>query len=261
MLDLAIEAAPAAEHDRDQHQADHQMPVLGETRHLMFQEDQETGTHDGADQGAEAAEDHHDQQLAGQGPVQQARRDEHRVLRGQGACQAGQGAGDRESCGLVAPDGQAQGAHAQLIGPDADKGTPEAGPQQGSCEQVGDRGQRHAEEREVEGIVEIDPQAGEVEAGYARQAVVAPERPAFEDVGIAHLTEGEGRHDEEDAVGARRYGADHPGEETGGEDGQRQTDRRIPAQQDRGRGEGIGADPEERAVAEGDHAAVAGDQV
>jgi hypothetical protein len=78
---------------------------------------------------------------------------------------------------------------------------------------------------------------------------------------VDHLPEGQGCHDEEDAFGARRYRAHHEAEKRSADDGRGQ---REPGVETVGGGhhrKDVGTDAVDRAVAERDHAAIAGDDV
>ena len=261
MLELAVEPAPAAQHGRDQHEAHHEVPVVGEAADLVLEEHEQRGAEHRSDQRAEAAQDHHHQHLARHRPEQQIGRHEHDVLGCERAGEPGERARDREGRRLVPLHRQPERPHARLVGPDADQRTAEARAQQDCGQGVAQAGERHAEQREAPRGAEIDAQCREVEPGDPRQAIVAAQQRAVEDVDVGHLAKGERRHDEEDAVRAGADRADHPGEQRGRCDPEHEPGSAAPAQQHGRAREGVGADAVERAVAERDHAAEARDQI
>src|SRR5574343_23428 len=60
------DAAGGEEHDTEQEQAEHDMPVRGEADQGFFQQEQDSRAHHAAVEVADAADDDHDQQGAGQ---------------------------------------------------------------------------------------------------------------------------------------------------------------------------------------------------
>ena len=110
-------------------------------------------------------------------------------------------------------------------------------------------------EREGAAVVQIKADQARVRARAAAQPVVAAEDRRLEDIGIGHLPEGQRRHDEVDAVTAGADRADHPARNAG--QGHGGGHRGCGRQAEGGRQQGvcIGPHPNQRPVAERDHAA------
>ena len=131
-----------------------------------------------------------------------------------------------------------------------------------------DIGEGEDEEREIVGrqrLVPVEPeQAGDIarRLGQARQPVApAGDRAAVEDRLEAELREGERQQDEIDPACANAEIADDERGNRAHRDAGHQRKRQRGRQMDQRPGAGIGAEPEEHRVAEGDETGVAGQQV
>src|SRR5262249_46031371 len=79
----SVEPALREEHDQQQDRPEHDLPMLGPARQHGFEDDEDSRTQQRAEQRADAAENDHDHQLAGFGPVQHVGADEAQIVRHQ----------------------------------------------------------------------------------------------------------------------------------------------------------------------------------
>jgi hypothetical protein len=182
------------------------------------------------------------------------------VVGEQRAGEAGHRAGDGE-CGQPKAEGRiAERFHPRLVLPDADERAAEA------CVEHAVEDDEHGDEEREHDVVEDDIVAeveAEADVGFPRQAEPVLAAVAFQpdrEV-VHHLRKGERDHDEVHAVRAQRDGADGQRGQRGNRDGRRPGDPRAGHAFDGERADGVGADAEERGVAEAHHAAVAEDEV
>ena len=216
----------------------------------MAQQGQQDRADHRPDQGRQAAQDDHHQDLARGRPVQQLRGDELGVLGGQHPGQPGDRAGQGEGAGLVGPHRQAQGAHPLLVAVDPGQGLAVGRRQEPGQRDVDQDRHQDRGDREAPRLEEFDAEGGEVQTRDPGQAVVAAQGPGLEDELVAHLAEGQGDHDEEDPAHPGHDGADHQGQDPGRKRRDHERQARRPAQDHGQRREAVGAEPEEGGVAQ-----------
>src|SRR5579883_140289 len=256
----AIDAAAREQHDQQEEGADDDLPVLGDARKALLEQQQRQGAEHRADHRAHAAEHGHDDEIARARPVHDGGADEIGMIGEQHAGEAAQHTGDDEAGELVAKSGEADRAHAPFVRAGALDHQAEA-----RVDQARDQKDRREQEGEAEIVecglvVEVD-HAAEAAAMVDGEAVVAAVAiEAARDV-VGHLREGERDHDEVDAAGAQAERADAERED--GRDHQRERPLQE-ARADAFLGEDtddVAAEAEEGGVAEAHHAAVAHHQV
>src|SRR5262245_4910112 len=253
--------AAAREHD-EEHQkwAEDHLPMLGAIGQPLLEQQEGRGADDRAMQAPDAAEQHHDDELAGPVPRHIGGAHEIGGVGEQEARQAAERSRDRIGDELEAEHVEAHGFDADPVLARAAKDAAEARGHESATEKIGarERGKHHVVERLITAKeVEAESRA----AGMDRQPVVAAigcERARRE---IHHLPEGERDHDEIDALGAQAHDAGRGGEQGRDQKRRRQCDEAVMDAVRRENADRIGAEPDEGGVAERDQRAVADDQI
>ena len=114
----AREPARQEDHQQDDRAAQQQLPVAGERLEDLGQRHEREGADDGAVEAAHAAQDQHQQHVAGLVPRQELRVHETELERRQVAGEARERAGQREARELVAIDREPERAHPVLVAAD-----------------------------------------------------------------------------------------------------------------------------------------------
>src|SRR5262245_56990650 len=111
----AIKSPAPVEHDEDEERTEHHLPVHGPRREQVLEQQERDGAEHWAEQGAHAAQDDHDHDVARARPVHVARRQVLRLVCQQGTRQPADRAGDGEGDQLVAERGEADRLHARFV--------------------------------------------------------------------------------------------------------------------------------------------------
>src|SRR5437868_856050 len=117
--DKADDAAPPEQHDQEQQRAHDKRPVFRHLRQKLFQQQKHDRPDHRAEHRAHAAEDDHDHEIAGTGPVHRRRADEVGIVREQRAGQTAHHAGNDEAGKPVAVRRKPDRLHALLVGAQA----------------------------------------------------------------------------------------------------------------------------------------------
>src|SRR6266498_738300 len=260
--------------DEEEHHedgAENERPVLGVGDDLLVEPDQHGRPEGGAEERAHAAEEGHDQDLRGFGPVGEVR--EHAAVEDaeEASGQPREAAREDEGRQLVAAHVDSDELGALRVFPDGSEHAPEgraddaaeqheAGGHEDEGHEVEVLGGAVAAEEGEKGRHAVDP--AEVRVGNLRHALLPPrdfvpleaDRP--DDLG-----EGEGQHGEVDACQPYAEEAEDEGEQSGddtrGGEGKEKGHADLLHEDARG----VGADAEVRGVPEGDEARVAHEQV
>src|SRR5712691_2558826 len=198
-------AAREQDHEHENGAEDH-LPVLGEAGEPFFREQISGGADDRAVERAQAAEQHHDDQLARALPRHVGGAHELGGIGEQEAGQPGERAGDHIGRKLEAVDVETDRRHADRVLPGAAQNPAESRNHQRAAEEIAaeETKQHHVIER---ALVLEQRKAGERAARGDGEPVVAAigrERGRGE---VGHLPEGERDHDEIDALGAQAHDA------------------------------------------------------
>src|SRR3954464_9201005 len=259
---LAYDAGETAleEDDRqDEQRSEDHWPVLRIALEELLDQNQRKGAEHRAGRTGDAAEDHHEHEIAGLHPAHEPRGDVVRMVRVKRAGEAADCAGDREGDQPKRVGREADGARARFIRLCRTQDHAEARLDNPMDEVEHDQHEREAQVVELYGVAEVDE--AELAAGLEPHAIVAAEDVERDAEVIEHLREGEGDHDEVDSARADRHGADRERHDGGC------ADRDQPLQisiRDAVEGEDahrVGADAEIRGMAEGHQSAIAEDQV
>src|SRR5215211_1222853 len=253
--------ASAGEHDdKDQERTEDHLPVLGEVRQPLLQQEERRSTDDGAMEPTHAAEKHHDDELAGPVPRHIGGAHEIGGVGEQEARQAAERSRDRIGNELKAKNIEAHGLDADSVLARAAKDAAKARGDESAAEEIG------AHERSEHDIIErlIVPQQVEAESRIAdmdRQPVVPAVRRERACREVCHLPEGERDHDEINALGAQAHDAGRDGEQGCDQKRRRQREEAVIDAMRGKDADRIGAQPDERGMAERDQRAVANDQI
>jgi hypothetical protein len=159
------DAARREEHDGEQQQAEPDRPVLREAGKHFFQAQQDDRADDAAVEIADTADDDHDQQGAGLGPLQQVGAGQSGQVGEQRAGEPGQGTTEREADQAVAENRVAERLHARFVFADGLDGPPETRPGKAAEK---DDSQRQAAQRGVEqGAVAAQAEGRPASSGQA----------------------------------------------------------------------------------------------
>ena len=194
-------------HADDEDDADPEQPVLGVRADDVLQQQEHRGADRGADDRAGTAEDHHDDRVAGQRPVQDVARHERVLQRVEAAADARDRARHRERDQLEALHRVAGRAHPLLVLADADEDRPERRRDQSTQEP---QHEHEAGRHDVElHVALVERQAEQRRPSKARQPVGAAGHAAPLDRDRhQQLRESHRQHEERDAADADREEAD-----------------------------------------------------
>ena len=251
-MDLVV--PPGGEqHDRDQQQAEADVPVQRETGQHFLETEQHQRPDHSAVEIADATDDDHDQQCSRLRPLQQVGTGQPRQVGEQRAGEPGQGAAQRETDETVAEHRVAERFHARLVVTDGlDRATE---PGAGQTSEKGHHQRETAERRVEESAVTGQAEAAQSHPAGQWQAVVAAENPCRNEQVVGHLRESEGDHDEIDASRAQADGADDKRQKAGDAHRQREGEQGIADSVVHAHGRDIGTSAEKGGVAERKHAA------
>src|SRR5205809_4313040 len=265
-LGPADDAGEQREHEHHENDAEEKLPVHRLADGVALEIVVDDGADDRAHEGAEPTQHGHEDDLAGEGPVQDVGRGEAVERHPQRAGDAGEHAGEHEGHPAIAPDRDADELRARLVVAD--------GLQRAAERRVHDHPHDgYADEEDAEHIVVVlvDQERGLValarhhaEQGRRRhaQAVGAAGHPEeLEGQAPQHLRQRHGEDAEEDARVEHAGVTEDSGEEHGGRDGAEQVQLHgddaevLHHQRDR-----VGADAEVRGVSEREQPGVAQQQ-
>jgi hypothetical protein len=211
-------------------------------------------------QRAEPAEHHHEDQLARALPRHEGRADELRLIGQEATGETRHHAADHIGGELKSEGLEPDGFHARGVFPRAAQDSPEAGHHERPGEGIGPNQEQQADPVEGEVILQ-DGGSGKEAArrqGHAIVAAIGGKRCGQE---VQHLPEGEGDHDEVDALRPKRNGARDQPEERGGGKSDRDLEENVLEAVTCQDADRIAAEPEESRVAEAHESAVAEDEI
>src|SRR5437899_112470 len=197
------QAALGEEHHEDQEQPQDDLPVLGQGgEHVLEPEEHDRADH-GPEQRSHPAEDHHEHDLAGPGPVHELGGEVLGRVREQRAGEAARAPGEDEGDELVAERREADRPRARLVGLRGPDDHAEASVDEPVAQDQEEHEQRQNEVVERVRVPEVD-EPGELAARPERHPVVAAIGLEADPEVVEHLREGERDHDEGDAAGPDR---------------------------------------------------------
>src|SRR5881628_3238869 len=188
------EQAPLGEEDHDDEEGPQDdLPVLRQGGEHVFEAEEHDRTEDGPEQRAHPAQDDHEHDLAGPGPVHEVRGEVLRLVREQRAREAARAPREDEGGELVAERREPDRPRARLVGPGGPDDHAEARVDEPPAEDQEEEEQRQDDVVERRWVPQVD-EPGELATRLERHPVVAAVGLEADPEVVEHLRERERDH-------------------------------------------------------------------